>query len=168
MEPRRADQQQPQLLANPATGEAFYVAFPSSGRRYKWWKAPFIVAEQSARIRLAKLNLSRPAYRIYLLLEGVLDFENWLGVTQAKVAVELEMDPASVSRAFGELEQVGVLQRNRLPGNAQEYRLNPELVWKGSPRRRLQVVSEGGTPIQQQLLEADDSGGTDSVEGTQE
>jgi hypothetical protein len=140
VEARRAAEQ-PLPLAHPVTGEITWVAF-KNGRRQRWWNESFLVASQSARVWLAKQDLKKSTYKVYLLLEGVLDFENWIGITQADVGKELDIDAAAVSRAFKELEQIGVLERGAAAGRGHTWRLNPMYVWKGSPKRRLQVVAE--------------------------
>jgi DNA-binding MarR family transcriptional regulator len=71
--------------------------------------------------RLAKLDLTKAAYRVYFLLEEVLDEESWIGITQADVAAQLKMKPVVVSEALAELERAELLERN--PESLHSWRL---------------------------------------------
>jgi DNA-binding MarR family transcriptional regulator len=73
------------------------------------------LARQSFSTRLAKLNLSRPAYRIWMLLEPALRAtgpDSWLGITQFDIARMLGLTRPTVSRAFTELQEARLLERN--------------------------------------------------------
>lgn len=117
----------------------------------------FFMADQSGFRRLAMLDLPASTVRVLHYLLSVLDFENFIHVSQADVARELDVDRAVVSRAVKQLREEGVLVRGPKVSHSWTYRVDPNLGWKGRAARREEA--------RRQLLEGR---GWDVVEGGQQ
>ena len=79
------------------------------------------------------------AHRNELGLEGIvvfnalmarLDFENFIQVSQADIASELDMRPSNVSRAMKRLDALGFIRGPKV-GRSHTLQLHPSLAWKG-------------------------------------
>lgn len=91
---------------------------------------------QMAQDTLKKVNAERRA----LGLEGIvvfnalmarLDFENYIQVSQADIASEVDMKRPNVNRAIKRLEELGFIRQGPKVGRSFTYQLHPELAWKG-------------------------------------
>ena len=94
---------------------------------------------QMAQNGLQKLNAHRKelgleGFSVFNALIGRLDFENYIQVSQADIARELDMRPSNVSRAIKRLEAVGIIRKGPKVGRSLTYQLHPELGWKGSSK----------------------------------
>ncbi len=95
-------------------------------------------------------NLKGNDFRVYLYLFSVIDYENFIQVSQAELSRELGINRPNVSRAFARLIKHGVVIAGPKVGNIKTYRLNSEYGYKGKvtqlqkamPRdRKLRIVS---------------------------
>lgn len=91
---------------------------------------------QMAQDTLKRLNAERKT----LGLEGIvvfnalmtrLDFENYIQVSQADIAEEVQMKPSNVSKAVSKLLSLGFIRQGPKVGRSYTYQLHPELAWKG-------------------------------------
>lgn len=90
------------------------------------------MAFQEAFKHLAKADTLTPREtRVLHYLIGTLDFENFIHLSQADVAKELNLKTSNVSTAFRGLVQKGCLIVGPKVGRSATYRLAPELGWKG-------------------------------------
>lgn len=86
---------------------------------------------QTALEWLATQNLPNQEYRVLIYLMSKLDFENYLRVTQLKVAEALNMKQSAVSRAIKGLLERDIIITGPQLGTAKTYRLNPRMAYKG-------------------------------------
>jgi predicted transcriptional regulator len=110
------------------------------GKRSKTPYAPgkWFMANQEGWHTLAKdTELTLRSRRVLDFLFGRLDFENWILVSQAEIAEELELDKANVCRAIKQLVDKGILFRGPKTGRSVTFRLNPRYGYKGD-RKSLQ------------------------------
>lgn len=63
-----------------------------------------------------------------------LDFENYIQLSQAEIAKELDMQPSNVSRAMKRLISIGIIGEGPKVGRSKTYRLHPEAAWRGKPK----------------------------------
>lgn len=63
-----------------------------------------------------------------------LDFENFIQLSQAEIARELNMQPSNVSRAMKRLISIGIIGEGPKVGKSKTYRLHPEVAWRGKPK----------------------------------
>jgi hypothetical protein len=103
---------------------------------------------QNALVEIAAdRDIGGEALRVFLYLNGRLDFENLIVVPQAEVAEALGLRQPAVSRAIKLLVAKGIIVRALQTGRVTALRLNPHYGWKGKVRNlrqarqtRLQVV----------------------------
>lgn len=120
---------------------------------------------QMAQDTLKKVNAERRA----LGLEGIvvfnalvsrLDFENYIQVSQAEIAKELDMLRPNVNRAMKRLTDLGFIRQGPKVGRSHTYQLHPELAWKGKSQNHHQArevarsqgwrIIEGGAGVNQE------------------
>jgi hypothetical protein len=87
-------------------------------------------------------DLTLVDHRVFASLNARLDFENWLAVSQASVARELDLDPAQVSRSLSKLRRKRILLDGPKIGRSRTLRLNPQFGWKGSVRKLRQTQAD--------------------------
>jgi len=99
---------------------------------------------QMAQDTLKRLNAERKT----LGLEGIvvfnalmarLDFENFIQVSQAEIAAELDMKRPNVNRAVKRLTDLGFIKQGPKVGKSYTYQLHPELAWKGKGKHHFQA-----------------------------
>ena len=113
-------------------GAALAVIFPK--RKNGFQKGGWVAMSQGPLVELANANLGEQALRVFMLLCGKLDFENWIKVSQAQLARDLGMPPQNFGRAIKRLVDEGVvLMGPKVSGHA-TYRLDPAYGWKGSAK----------------------------------
>lgn len=98
---------------------------------------------QAGFLELAKDEQLRGQPLVVLLaLFAKLDFENFIAVSQADLARELNLGRNRVSEAMARLKLRGVILAGPKVGTAQTYRLNPGYAWKGNVKNLHQARRE--------------------------
>lgn len=101
----------------------------------------WIAMAQRALKEIAKdKDLKLESKNVLYWLLGELDFENYLLVNQSKIAEELEMRQANVSRAIKSLTDKGVFIPGPKAGRFRTFRLNPHYGWKGKGRNHQEAI----------------------------
>jgi len=85
---------------------------------------------------------------VLVFIMGSLDFENYVAITQADLARELDIAPPNVSTAFKLLVEKGILQEGPRTGRTRSYRLNSHYGWKGTPISLDKRRREEDSPMQ--------------------
>lgn len=86
---------------------------------------------QDAMDYLANEKLNYEEYRVLMKLLAKLDFENYIRITQTKIASELGMQRTNVTRAIKGLLDRDILRKGPKVGGSNTYRLNPMIGHKG-------------------------------------
>lgn len=86
---------------------------------------------QEAMDWMADAKLSYEEYRVLMKLFAKLDFENYIRVTQTKIAEDLGMKQGNVARAIKGLLEQDIIRKGPKVGNSNTYRLNPMIGHKG-------------------------------------
>lgn len=118
------------VTVDSSTGEkveGITVLVPKKRNPYgKGW----FMGSQEALQELAKdRDLTGETFRVFLLICGKLDFENWIQISQVEIAQELNLKKPNVSRSMKMLESKGIVLKEKR-GNSHAYRLNPDYGWK--------------------------------------
>jgi hypothetical protein len=88
---------------------------------------------QAGLAKLAKDKELRGAPRSVLdYLMSMMDFENFIGVDQTRIANELAMEKASVSKAIKLLLEKKILEKGPKFGRMNSYKLNDFYAWRGT------------------------------------
>ena len=114
------------------TGEILKGVVVYCGVKHNPYSKGWIMNSQEA-LRLLAIDkeLKGETYRVLLLLLSLLDFENWIQVTQKEISETLEMRKSQVSRAVNVLEEKGIVLKGPKVGRSYAFRLNPHFGWKG-------------------------------------
>jgi DNA-binding IclR family transcriptional regulator len=89
---------------------------------------------QRALMQMAKSGLGQEATRVALALLSLVDYENFVSVSQAELGRELGLRPQNVNRAFARLLAEGFLLPGPKLAGRGTYALNPSYGWKGSAK----------------------------------
>ena len=90
------------------------------------------VFQQAMEALACRRTLGEEAWAVLGVLFGMLDWDNWLVVSQRHVAQKLKMTPQQVSRAVASLKAHGILKQADAPAPRTAYRLCAELAYRGS------------------------------------
>ena len=82
----------------------------------------------------ADREMTLEAHRVFMYLNGRLDFENFINVPQKQIADTLKMNKQNVSRTVKLLETKGLIIRGPKVVKTSTFRLNPHYGWKGKVR----------------------------------
>lgn len=106
-------------------------------------KEGWFMGFQAGFLELAKDEALRGQPLVVLLaLFAKLDFENFIAISQADLARELNLGRNRVSEAMARLKARGVILVGPKVGTAQTYRLNPGYAWKGNVKNLHQARRE--------------------------
>lgn len=101
--------------------------------RRAWKGETFVMVFQDAFIEIAKdKSLTGETKSVLMYLLGKLDFENFILMTQAEIAKELDLKKQNVSRAIRTLVERGIILEGPKVGRSRGYRINHDLGWKGN------------------------------------
>lgn len=113
-----------------------------------WW----IMLHQDKSQAIAQdRSLDGTDLRVYLYLVGLLDYENYIPMTQTQVAEQLRLRYQHLNRSVRKLVDREVLEEGPSIGRIRSYRLNPEYGYKGKvtnlqktlQNRKLTVIKGG-------------------------
>ena len=82
----------------------------------------------------ARKDLGTEDFRVFMYLNGCLNFENEVKFSQYEAARHMGMPRQSVNRSMHKLEALGIIIRGPRVGRLLSYRLNPHAGWKGKVR----------------------------------
>ena len=95
----------------------------------------WIALYQKAISAIADAKLSYEEYRVFLKLLSKVDFENYLTISQTKIAEELDMYRSNVARAIKGLTEKNIIVEGPRAGLHKTYCLNPYVAHKGANRK---------------------------------
>ena len=114
------------------TGEILEGVIVYCGVKQNPYSTGWVMNSQEAMKLLAiDRDLKGETYRVLLLLLSLLDFENWIQVTQKEISETLGMKKSQVSRAISLLEEKDIVLKGPKVGRSYAFRLNPYFGWKG-------------------------------------
>jgi predicted transcriptional regulator len=121
-------------IINEATGETMNLAFYQVKALHPYRHGGFIQMSQEALMELVKNPVSGESRRVLDLLCAVLDFENFIQVSQPEIGKFCSMEKQNVNRAIKELCERGILIRGAKVGRVWTYRLSPSFGFKGNSK----------------------------------
>lgn len=92
------------------------------------------------------LNLEQ--FRVYHILLGALDYENYILIPQKDIAEILNMRAPNVSRAIKALTHYQIILEGESVGRLKSYRLNPNFGWRGSVVNHRKALKAGLSVIE--------------------
>lgn len=119
-------------------GQLVYIP---AKRRNGFQRGGFLTMAQDKQKAIAKSNLGLQAYRVLTLICSEIDYENWINVSQANMARELNMKPSNVSAALAQLIAEGIILKGPGVGTRKTYRLDPSYGWKGTGKTHRETLN---------------------------
>jgi len=112
------------------------------GNSHKHFKENWMVMFQEALEKIAKMDLTKDAHRVFIFMLSQMSFDNYALISQAQMARILSIDKANLSRAVKELKGQGIIvTSDKTPGRSLAYRINSHYAWKGSAKEFTKVRS---------------------------
>lgn len=144
------------------TGEIVQlVAMKPTRVPHPFRKEGFVQMSQAAMLELAQDPVSGEAMRVLMALCAVLDFENYIQLSQTDLAKLIGMSRPNVTRAIHELAERGIIIKGSKVGRTLTYRLSPTFGFKAKSsnfNKLMKDVSEfakaGREPTEAEQLEA--------------
>lgn len=113
------------------TGEVVQmVALKPTRAPHPFRKDGFVQMSQAAMLELAQNPVSGEAMRVLMALCAVLDFENFIQLSQTDLAKLINMQQPHVNRAMAELLERGIIIKGMKVGRTYTYRLSPTFGFK--------------------------------------
>jgi biotin operon repressor len=113
------------------TGEVVQmVALKPTRGPHPFRREGFVQMSQAAMLELAQNPVSGEAMRVLMALCAVLDFENFIQLSQADLAKLIGMKRPHVNRAMAELFERGIVIKGMKVGRSLTYRLSPTFGFK--------------------------------------
>jgi DNA-binding transcriptional regulator YhcF (GntR family) len=144
------------LQVNSETGEVegSFVAYVAKKHKNGFQQEGWVAMGQHPLRALAKANLGEEAMRVFMILSGHLEQENFILTPQSQMAAEIEMDRGHFSRAVKKLVDEGVILRGPKIGRMVSLKLNPEYGWKGSAKNHVVAIDTARKERQKQRMES--------------
>jgi hypothetical protein len=117
-------------LVNPATGEE-EGELPILVHQIAHLRDDFMFGHKKGYLRLAKEGLKGADYDVLMVYLALLDFKNYVRVSQREIADYLGMQTQNVSRSTRKLVDSKILLEGEKIGASKTYRLNSFFGWKG-------------------------------------
>ena len=131
-----------QIDAHTGEYQEGFVAYISPRRKNGFQKGWIAMSQTHALDRLANAGLTGQTYRVLLKLLAKVEFENYIVVSQAEMAKELEMNQPNFARALSALVNEGVILRGPKVGRMGSLKLNPEYGWKGTAKNHVIALDD--------------------------
>jgi len=90
-------------------------------------------------LKKAAKELSNREYRVFGYLLGVMEFENWINISQKEIAEEIGMHHTDISKIIKRLKDKGYILVMK-KGRENYYRINPAIAWKGSLKDHINIL----------------------------
>ena len=125
------------------TGEVVQmVALKPTRAPHPFRKGGFVQMSQEAMMELAINPVSGESMRVLMALCAVLDFENYIQLSQTDLAKLLGMQKQHVNRAMHELCERGILIKGIKVGRCLTYRLSPTFGFKSKGSNFTKLMAE--------------------------
>lgn len=124
-------------VVNMDTGEVLFehaIIIPSRKRKYTGERF-FMAFQDYMQIMAADKRLTGTDLRVMIHLLSVMDFENWVRVSQKSIAQACGVVQQKVSLSLKKLTECNYIDTAKM-GSMNVYRINSNLAWKGKMATR--------------------------------
>lgn len=104
----------------------------------------FVQMSQQAMLELAQDPVSGESMRVLFALCAVLDFENYLSISQVELAKLINMKQPHISRALKELTERSIIIKGAKYGRSATYRLSPTFGFKSKSSNFHKLMKDVG------------------------
>lgn len=110
-----------------------YMVIPI--KKFKYKEAFIMAFQDNIKFIATDKRLTLRDYKILIYLLSVMDFENWIRLSQETIANNLGMFQQDISKALNRLYKFGYIDKIK-DGRNNIYRFNEVFVWKGKAATR--------------------------------
>ena len=96
-------------------------------------------------LKKAIRELKNDELKVFNYMLGIMDFENWISISQKEIAKEIGFDERRVRRAIKGLKDKGYIEIIK-KGRENYYKINPQIAWKGDEKSHFKVL-RGSNPL---------------------
>lgn len=115
-------------LIDKGTGKKYHTLTPINPKYKKDWLAMF---QESLQLIAADKEINGYALRVFIALLSELDFQNYICITQSKIAKMIGVARQDVTKAINTLVNKQIIFKQEGIGTTKAYKLNPSIGWKG-------------------------------------
>lgn len=101
---------------------------------------PFVQFEQNDLKVLVTKVTTFGEWQLLIYLLGVMDFENWISVSQAQMAAELKMKAPNFAKVLRRLLEKGIVHRVTNETRTRQLRVDPSVAWKGGLNNQKKAI----------------------------
>lgn len=101
------------------------------GKRLPWAERYLLMFQDRATALGCDRQMTGERLRVYLVVLGHCDWDNWLYLSHRDLAAEMGLRVTQVSRALRYLVRRGIILRGPRIGRQNSYRLNSHYAYKG-------------------------------------
>lgn len=87
-------------------------------------------------------DLKLTDYRVFLLISSVVDFENYVLLSQVDLAEMLGISKGTLGTSMKKLVDLGILIKGPKFGRNVSYRLAPTTAWKGTAQKHVNEIKK--------------------------
>lgn len=87
-------------------------------------------------------DLKLTDYRVFLLISSVVDYENYVLLSQVDLAERLGISKGTLGTSMKKLVDLGILIKGPKFGRNVSYRLAPTTAWKGTAKNHINAINE--------------------------
>lgn len=113
---------------NLDNGVVEFLAVPVPKQKFK---APFFLSFLQAQRDIGHMRLPGRVLSVYLCLLGELRYENYVSISQKKLAESLKMSQSDISKCLKMLVDKGILEVLGFKNGTKCFRLSPTIGWRG-------------------------------------
>lgn len=92
----------------------------------------FITWQETTMVLASSKELTLTDWRVMAVLQAKLDFDNWIRMTHAEIGEHIDVARPNVSTSMKRLTRLQVVLLGPSARGVRTYRLNPELLFKGT------------------------------------
>jgi len=89
----------------------------------------------------ASQELKEIELKVFSYFLGIMEFENWISITQKEIAKEINISDRAVRKAIKGLKEKGYIQIFK-KGRDNFYRIDPSIAWKGDEKSHFKTLTK--------------------------
>ncbi len=125
-----------------ANSQPVYLFAPNKKQLAKEQGGWFIMWQEATMLLARNKDLTLTDWRVIAVLQSKLDFDNWIRLSQSEIGREIDVAQPHVSASMKRLLALNVVLPGPASRNVRTYRLNPELLFKGTMRNAVKQRRE--------------------------
>ncbi len=123
-------------------GQPVYLFAPNKKRLANELGGWFVMWQEASMQLAREKSLTLTDWRVLAVLQAKLDFDNWIRISQSEIGREIDVAQPHVSASMKRLLDLKVVLPGPATRGVRTYRLNPEVLFRGSMRNAVKARRE--------------------------